>query len=116
MNYIPVAQSRKDRRSKKLAVSRKLFFQGLKSLFVLLAWSFLVYLFQPFITAVVWWQGYQRLLLGKATTVVAVVKVFTMIDYVVCLSVLLFLTMLSWQEWKQWHALHLVDNDVVKNK
>jgi uncharacterized membrane protein len=116
VNYIPVTQSRKDRRSKNLAVSRKLYFQGLKSLFVLLAWAFLVYLFQPFITAVVWWQGYQRLLLGKATAVAAVVKVFTMIEYVVCLSILFFWTMLSWQEWKKWHSLYLVENDVVKNK
>ena len=114
MDYILVTKSRKDRRNKKKAVSRKLFFQGLKSLFVLLAWTFLIYLFQPFITAVVWWQGYQRLLLGKATAVAAVVKVFTMIEYVVCLGVLLFLAMLSWQEWKKWHSLHLVENDVVK--
>lgn len=116
MDYISVTQSRKDRRNKKLAVSRKLFFQGLKSLFVLLAWAFLVYLFQPFITAVVWWQGYQRLLLGKAATIAAAVKVFTIIEYVVCLSILVFFTMISWQEWKKWHSLHLVDNDVVKNK
>ena len=116
MNYISVTKSRKDRRSKKLSVSRKLFFQGIKSFFILLAWAFLVYLFQPFITAVVWWQGYQRLLLGKAAAIAAVVKIFTMIEYVVYLSVLLFLAILSWQEWKKWHSLHLVENDVVKNK
>jgi poly-beta-1,6-N-acetyl-D-glucosamine biosynthesis protein PgaD len=101
VNYIPVTQSRRSRKNKELASGTKTLCNGLKSLLYIAVWAFLLYILQPFITAVVWWKGYQ-LMVGNASSLSTIDGTFTVIEYVVYFSILIILVLLSWAEWNNW--------------
>ena len=111
MNYIPVTQSRRSRKNKELASSTRTFFCGMKSLLYIAAWAFLLYLLQPFITAVVWWKGYQ-LMVGNAFSLSTIDGNFTVMEYVVYFGIIVIWVLLSWPEWHKWRFLHLVKSSL----
>ncbi len=101
MRDIIVTQSRRSRKNKELAISRRALFGGMKSIVYIAAWAFLLYVLQPFITAAVWWKGYQ-ILLENALSLSVINTIFTVIEYIVCFAMVTLLAMLSWSEWNRW--------------
>jgi poly-beta-1,6-N-acetyl-D-glucosamine biosynthesis protein PgaD len=101
VNYIPVTQSRRSRKNKELASGKETFWGGIKSFLYITVWAFLLYLLQPFITAVVWWKGYQ-LMVGNASSLSTIDGTFTVIEYVVYFGISIVLVLLSWSEWNKW--------------
>lgn len=101
MNYIPVTQSRRSRKKRAVASGTRTLYHGLKSLLYIAVWAFLLYILQPFITAVVWWKGYQ-LMVGNASSLATIDGVFTMIEYGVYFGFFAILVLLSWLEWNNW--------------
>jgi magnesium-transporting ATPase (P-type) len=101
VNYIPVTQSRRSRKKREVASDTRTLYNGLKSLSYIVAWAFLLYILQPFVTAVVWWKGYQ-LMVGNASSLSTIDGIFTMIEYVVYFGIVAILVLLSWSEWNNW--------------
>ncbi len=54
---------------------------------------FLLILIEPFITAVIWWQGY-KLMAGKAVSLVSITETFTFIEYLVQFGMIGFLILI----------------------
>lgn len=75
--------------------------RGLESIVLITAWTFFLYLLQPFITAVLWWQGYQ-LIAGNAFSFASVEGTFTILESSVYFGIFVFLVLLSWSEWNYW--------------
>ena len=107
MNYVPVTQSRRSRRNKAVATSTKTFLSDIHSLLYIAAWAFLLYLLQPFITAVIWWKGYQ-FMVGNASSLSTINETFTMMEYMVYFGMIFILVLLCWSEWNKGQFLHLL--------
>ena len=69
----------------------------------IVAGAFLLYLLQPFITAVVCWQGY-KLMVGRAFPLKTIEDVFTMIQWAVYFEIAVVLLLFSWSQWNKYCA------------
>jgi len=74
------------------------FLRGLESLLSISAWAFFLNLLQPFITSVVWWQGY-KLMAGQAFSLHTIEATLTMIEMSAYFGIAVFLILFSWSRW-----------------
>ena len=74
------------------------FFRVLESLLSISAWAFFINLMQPFITAILWWQGY-KLMFDKAFSLATIEGTLIMIENSVYFGIAVYLILLSWSEW-----------------
>lgn len=77
------------------------FFRGVESVVSISAWAFFLNLIQPFITAILWWQGY-KLLEGKAFSLATIEGTLMLIESTVYFGILVFLILFSWSRWNYW--------------
>lgn len=82
------------------ASGRKKFRLAVEAGLSVLAWGFFLYVLQPFITALLWWQSYQ-LMAGRTYPVTIVSEVFAGIEYGVYLGMFVCLLQILWKEWSQ---------------
>jgi hypothetical protein len=78
----------------------KMLFPRIKAILNILAWGFLFYLLQPFITALFCWQCH-LLMMEKISSTVIANELFTVIEYLVYLNGLALLVQIAWLEWRK---------------
>jgi hypothetical protein len=76
-------------------------YRGLEAILSVAAWATFLKLLQPFITAVLWWQGYQ-LIAGNDFSVVLIERAFALIEFFVYFGIFVLLVLISWSEWNYW--------------
>lgn len=80
---------------------KKTFLPGLESILTIFAWAFFLSLAQPFMTAILWWQGH-KLMEGKAFSLEMMEKILIMMESFVYFGIIVFLILLSWSQWNDW--------------
>lgn len=79
-------------------IGKPSFWVCLKEVVTVLAWAFLLKLLQPFIAAVVWWQGY-KLLEGKVFSLGEIDRMAIMIEYLVYFGIAICLLIIIEPYW-----------------
>jgi len=74
------------------------FVRGLESVVSIVVWAFILKLLQPFLTAILWWQGY-KLMAGKALSLNTIKTAFALIEIFAYAGILIFLLLFSWSRW-----------------
>ncbi|WP_378951393.1 poly-beta-1,6-N-acetyl-D-glucosamine biosynthesis protein PgaD [Pelosinus sp. sgz500959] len=77
------------------------FIRGLESIFSISAWAFFLNLIQPFMTTILWWQGY-NLMEGNAFSLATIEGTLIMIESSIYFGIFVFLILLSWSRWNYW--------------
>jgi hypothetical protein len=79
---------------------KKMLFPRAKAVLNIVAWGFLLYLLQPFITALFWWQCHQ-LMVENVSSIAITNKLFGVIEYLVYFCVTILLVQIAWLEWSK---------------
>ncbi len=66
---------------------------------IILMWALILKLFYPFVTTLVWWQGY-KLMSGKAFSLGTIEGTVTMVEYFTYFGIAIFLLLLSQCYWR----------------
>jgi len=74
------------------------FVRGLESVLSIVVWAFFLKLLQPFLTAILWWQGY-KLMAGKAFSLNTIKTTFVLIETFAYAGILISLLLFSWSRW-----------------
>lgn len=77
------------------------FLRGVESILLISAWAFFLNLVQPFITTLVWWQGY-TLLEENICSLATIEGALSMIESWVYFGIIAFLILISWSQWNDW--------------
>lgn len=80
---------------------KKPFLRVVESIVSISAWAFFLQLMEPFITALVWWQGY-TLLEEDVFSIVTIEGTLDMVEFLVYFGIVTFLILISWSKWNDW--------------